>query len=124
MRFLADMGVSPKTVSLLQSLGHDAVPLHDEDQDQLPDSAILQKARDEQRVLLTHDLDFGELIAASKGAMPSAVIFRLRNMHPEQVNHYLHRILSQHQGMLERGAILSVSEGQIRVRTLPIRSNG
>jgi len=124
MRFLTDMGISPKTVSSLQSLGHDAVHLHDEGLDRLPDSAILQKARDEQRVLLTHDLDFGELIAASEANMPSVVIFRLRNMRPKQVNHYLHRVLSQHQGVLERGAVISVSEGQIRVRTLPISTNG
>ena len=40
MRFLADMGISPKTVGYLQSLGYDAVHLHDEDLDRLPDSAI------------------------------------------------------------------------------------
>jgi len=119
MKFLADMGISPKTVRFLQSLGHDAVHLHDEGLDRLPDSVILQKARDEQRVLLTHDLDFGELIAASKERMPSAIIFRLRNMHPTQVNHYLHQVLSRHQSVLAQGAVLSVSEGQIRIRTWP-----
>jgi predicted nuclease of predicted toxin-antitoxin system len=123
MKFLADMGISPKTVDHLQSLGHDAVHLHAEGLDRLPDSDILQKACDERRVLLTHDLDFGELIAASEARTPSVVIFRLRNMRPKQVNHYLHGILSQHQNVLERGAVVSVSEGQIRIRTLPIIAN-
>jgi predicted nuclease of predicted toxin-antitoxin system len=124
MKFLADMGISPKTVRYLQSLGHDAVHLHAEGLDRLPDSSILQKARDEQRVLLTHDLDFGELIAASEASTPSIVIFRLRNMRPTQVNRYLHGVLSQHQSVLEQGAVVSVSEGQIRIRTLPVIANG
>ena len=98
MKFLADMGISPKTISSLQSLGQDAVHLHNEGLDRLPDSAILQKARDEQRVLLTHDLDFGELIAASEASMPSVVIFRLRNMRPKQVNHYLNMSIHLHLG--------------------------
>ncbi len=123
MRFLADMGISPKTVGYLQSLGHDAVHLHAEGLDRLPDSDILMKARDERRVLLTHDLDFGELIAASEASTPGVIIFRLRNMHPEKVNRYLHGVLSQHQSVLEQGAVVSVSEGQVRIRTLPTIPN-
>lgn len=65
MRFLADMGVSPQTVAFLEGLGHNAVHLHAQGLDRMEDSAILDKAREESRILLTHDLDFGELIAAS-----------------------------------------------------------
>jgi predicted nuclease of predicted toxin-antitoxin system len=93
MKFLADMGISPKTVAFLQSLGHDAEHLHHQGLDRLPDSSILEKARREARVLLTHDLDFGELIAASGTLSPSVIIFRLRNMRPERVNRYLQEII-------------------------------
>jgi len=120
MRFLADMGISPRTVTFLQTMGHDAVHLHTQGLDRLDDTAILEKAREEGRVLLTHDLDFGELIAASGASVPSVVVFRLRNMHPEMVNRYVEGILRQHLAALKRGAILSVTEGQIRVRLLPL----
>ena len=123
MKFLADMGISPKTVAFLQALGHSAEHLHHQDLDRLPDSAILDKARSEGRILLTHDLDFGELLAASGTRLPSVIIFRLRNMHPERVNRYLRVIISQHRALLEQGAIISVAEGQIRVRPLPLRPN-
>jgi predicted nuclease of predicted toxin-antitoxin system len=43
MRFLADMGISPRTVVFLQGLGHDATHLHDEGLDRLQDPAILAK---------------------------------------------------------------------------------
>jgi predicted nuclease of predicted toxin-antitoxin system len=120
MRFLADMGISPVTVSFLGGLGHDAMHLHDEGLDVLEDPDIFAKARDEDRVLLTHDLGFGELAAASGARLPSVIVFRLRNMRPDRVNHYLRGIISDHQEVLEQGAILSVTEGQIRVRLLPI----
>ena len=124
MKFLLDMGISPKTANYLLNLGHDAVHLHAEGLDCLPDSEILKRACEEGRVLLTHDLDFGELIAASEAGTPSIIIFRLRNMRPKQVNRYLHAVISQHQSALEQGSVVSVSEGQIRIRTLPVIANG
>jgi predicted nuclease of predicted toxin-antitoxin system len=124
MKFLADMGISPSTVAFLQGLGHDALHLHDQDLGRLQDPAILEKARAESRVLLTHDLDFGELIAASGARLPSIIVFRLRNMRPEQVNRYLHAIITQHEASLVQGAIISVTEGQIRVRLLPLGARG
>lgn len=120
MRFLADMGISPITVAFLREHGHDALHLHEQDLDRLQDSAILEKALEESRVILTHDLDFGELIAASRAKLPSIIIFRLRNMRPERVNGHLHRLVSEYRESLEQGAVISVTEGQIRVRMLPI----
>ena len=120
MKFLADMGISPKTTAFLQALGHDAVHLADQGLERLADHDILQKARQEGRVLLVHDLGFGELVAASRATLPSVITFRLRNMHPDRVNGALQNILAQHGEALERGAILSVSEGQVRVRSLPL----
>jgi len=122
MRFLADMGISPKTVDFLNALQHDATHVHDQELDSAPDSVILKKAREERRILLTHDLDFGELLAASGTVSPSVIIFRLRNMHPDRVNTSLDSIINKHAALLEQGVIVSVDEGQIRVRLLPVGS--
>lgn len=91
MRFLADMGVSPQSVALLQGPGHDADHLHAQGLDRMADSASLDNARQEDRVLLTHDLDSGELMAASGAELSSIVAFRLRNMHPDRANRHLER---------------------------------
>ena len=69
---------------------------------------------------LVHDLGFGELVAAKGTALPSVITFRLRNMHPDQVDAALQLIIPQHWEALEHGAILSVTEGRVRVRSLPI----
>ncbi len=121
MRFLADMGISPVTVAFLQELGHEAWHLCEQGLDRLPDSAVLEKARVEQCVLLTHDLDFGDLLAASGAGLPSIVVFRLSSMRPQSVNRHLRQVIVQCDEALERGAIISVSDRRIRVRPLPLR---
>ena len=120
MKFLADMGISPRSVAHLREQGHDAVHLHELGLDRLPDCDILALARAEERIVLTHDLDFADLIAASGAALPSVVIFRLRNMPARRVNDYLRLLLTQHAETLRLGAVVSVSESQIRVRPQPL----
>ena len=120
MKFLADMGISPRVVDWLQSAGHDAIHVLDCGLDRAPDSAILEQARAEQRVLLTHDLDFGELLAFSQNDQPGVIIFRLRDMRPITVQKYLGEILENHADILEAGSLASVTERRIRIRRLPI----
>lgn len=120
MRFLADMGISPQTVEFLREAGYDALHLHEQGLHRLADPAILAKSQQEQRVLLTHDLDFGELVAASGAKLPSVITFRLRNMQPDNVNRHLQAVISDHHEILEQGAAITVTEGRIRVRALPI----
>src|SRR3989337_3331710 len=95
MKFLADMGISPRVVEELRQKGHDAVHLAEQGLHRMVDGDILQKARQENRVLLTHDLDFGELLAASGGALPSVIIFRLKDMRAPNVNSHPFCILSK-----------------------------
>lgn len=124
MKFLADMGISPRTVEFLRDLGHDAVHLHELGLERLADSQVLRKARDENRILLTHDLDFAELVAYSETGLPSVVVFRLKSMRPDNVNRYMEHIVLQHGQALKDGVIVSVTEGQARIRTLPFDRSG
>jgi len=120
MKFLLDMGLARSTANFLRNQGHDAVHLRDQGLQRLDDRDIIDKARTEGRVILTHDLDFGRLIALSRGRFPSVITFRLSNMQPAQVNHYLAQVLNRFAEQLESGALVSVNEQAIRVRLLPI----
>ncbi len=120
MRFLADMGISPASVNFLRALGHDAVHLHELGLDRLPDPEILAKAQQEGRVVLTSDLDFGNLLAASGERLPSVIIFRLQDMRPANVNRHVREAIEKHSDALAGGAVFSVAEGRIRIRLLPI----
>lgn len=120
MKFLLDMGLAPATAAFLRRLGHEAVHLHDEGLDELADPQILERARREGFILLTHDLDFPELVAASQAVLPSLVVFRLRSMRPENVESHLLKVLEQSRDALQRGAVISVTEGMLRIRFLPL----
>jgi len=123
MKFLADMGVSLKTVSYLRLAGHDAVHLRDEGLQRLDDDLILQKAEQEQRVLLTMDLDFGYLMSLTGAMSPSVVLFRLGDESVEVVNDRLDEVIELCETDLIHGAVVSVNEESIRVRRLPIAGN-
>src|SRR5437870_6775413 len=73
------MGVSVSTVRSLREAGHDSVHLRDQGLLKMEDAHILDKARSEGRIVLTFDLDFGDLLAASGEKLPSVLVFRLRN---------------------------------------------
>jgi predicted nuclease of predicted toxin-antitoxin system len=120
MRFLLDMGLARSTARHLRQQGHDAVHLRDQGLQRLSDEEIIAKAQSERRVILTHDLDFGRIIALSLSNFPSAITFRLSSMRPEHVNHYLDTVLDRFADQLERGALISVTERAIRVRPLPV----
>ncbi len=66
MKFLADMGISQKTVEWLRNQGHDLVHLREQGLQRLADEDILMKAKTEERIILTMDLDFTNLLAWNK----------------------------------------------------------
>jgi len=121
VRFLADMGVSLTTVEALRSAHHDAVHLRDEGLIRLRDPEIVAKAVAEGRVVLTFDLDFGDILAAAHRGAPSVVVFRLRNQTPTAVNPRLFRVIEACAPELASGAIVIVEDDGFRVRRLPIR---
>ncbi len=120
LKFLADIGISPKAVAFLRSEGDDATHLIEEQLQRLSDGEIIAKAKREGRVILTHDLDFGDLMAASGDSLPSVVIFRLSDMRPTNVTLHLRLVLAHYENLLRSGAILSITQGRVRVRRLPV----
>jgi predicted nuclease of predicted toxin-antitoxin system len=120
MKFLADMGISQSTIIWLRRMGHNAIHLRDEGLQKISDAEVIRKAREEDRIILTCDLDFGDLMASSGGMCPSIIIFRLENEAPENVNRRLAQVLKESSDALQRGTVISVEETRHRVRLLPI----
>lgn len=120
MKFLADMGISPRTVNWLRSQGYDAIHLVEQGLEKITDEAILSKAQKEQRIVLTVDLDFGFLLAITKASLPSVILFRLGNESREFIEERLTNVLEKCQDELSNGAIISVGDEYYRVRSLPI----
>jgi predicted nuclease of predicted toxin-antitoxin system len=120
MRFLADMGVAIRVVEWLRDEGYDARHLREEELQRLPDDQIFRKAVAENRVVLTFDLDFGEIVASSGRQKVSVVLFRLQNTRTPHVIERLKVVLQEAGPALEQGAVVVVEESRFRIRRLPI----
>lgn len=116
------MGLGMRVVEWLQSQRHDVTHLRVEGLQRLSDVEIFNKAISENRVILTFDLDFGEIVALSKGQKISVVIFRLHNTRTIHIIDRLSAILPALTEALEKGAVVVVEESRHRVRYLPIGS--
>jgi predicted nuclease of predicted toxin-antitoxin system len=120
MRFLADMGVARSSAEELRHREHDVLHLSEEGLHRLPDEQILSLAQRERRVILTFDLDFGDLLAAGAFSLPSVIIFRLQDQTPASVIPKLLHLLSEKAQEIEEGAIVIVEDRRYRLRRLPI----
>ena len=120
MRFLADVGVSPRIVEWLRAAGHDAIHLQEQHLERLADPEIFRKAIEERRTLLTFDLDFTEIVALSQGGEASVVLFRLKNTRPAFVLSRLAAVLAESGHLLGAGVIITIEDSRHRIRRLPI----
>jgi predicted nuclease of predicted toxin-antitoxin system len=118
MKFLADMGISPVTVAWLNRHGHDAKHLFEERLHRLTDREIFEKAQNENRIVLTTDLDFGEIALSTSSSKLSIIIFRQQDRTPSSINKHLGNVITTAKAELERGAIIIVQEGRFRIRYL------
>jgi len=123
MKFLLDMGIAQRTARFLSGQGHGAIHLREEGLQRMSDEDIILKARAENRIVLTHDLDFGRIMALSKQQLPSVITFRLKDMRATNVNHFLAIAIERYEKSLTTGTLISVNEDAIRVRNLPIKKS-
>jgi predicted nuclease of predicted toxin-antitoxin system len=86
MRLLADLHISPSTVSFLSSLGHDILRVTTALPPTADDAAIIAYAAQENRTIITQDLDFSAIIALTQSKAPSLISLRLSSSRFEYVN--------------------------------------
>ena len=76
MRLVIDECTGPSVARWLRDLGHDVVSVYDE-APQLPDVDILGFAVRENRIVITNDKDFGELVFRDQRPHRGVVLLRL-----------------------------------------------
>jgi predicted nuclease of predicted toxin-antitoxin system len=120
MRFLGDMCVDVRIMDWLRENRHDATHLRDQGLHKIPNGEIFDKAIRENRIVITFDLDFGEIAALTEGRKASVILFRLKNTRTAYVIERLSSAIEAFADALERGAIVIVEDTRYRVRYFPI----
>jgi len=69
--------------------------------------------------IVTHDLDFGAILAATRAAGPSVIQIRAQDLAPGTLRPLLLNVLRQYSQRLMSGALLTLDAQGARVRILP-----
>jgi len=84
------------------------------------DTTILEFARGQGRTVVTLDADFHAQLALSGAQGPSVIRIRIEGLKAEALARLIIRVTEQCRVDLKRGALVSVTEGGIRLRHLPL----
>ena len=122
MKLLVDMNLSPRWIALLTRSGFEAVHWSTVGEHNARDKEIMAWATSNTYVVLTHDLDFSAILAATQGVGPSVVQIRTEDISPDVIGVRVVKALHQMKSELEAGALLSIDTKTTRLRLLPLIS--
>ena len=121
MKLLVDMNLSPRWVKVMTDAGIEAAHWSTLGAKNAPDPEIMTYAGVHDYVVLTHDLDFGAILAATHGEKPSVVQIRADDVSPHVIGKQVIAALRQMATELEEGALLTIDSNRTRLRVLPLR---
>lgn len=121
MKFLVDNALPPRFAALLIEAGHDTVHVREYGMQGANDEAILSRAQQEGRIIVSADTDFGTLLARMEANSPSFILFREPDLlSAEDYANVLVPTLPALSPELIRGCVAVFRAGRLRVRRLPI----
>jgi predicted nuclease of predicted toxin-antitoxin system len=114
MKFLIDASSDARLVTHLRSLGHEVTRVGTDYPATLPDHEVLSTAHREQRILITDDRDFGELVFRLRQPHAGVIYLRLATTRITVRLARLDAVLRQYGEQLDQ--FLVVTEEDIRAR--------
>lgn len=121
MKFILDMNLSPAWIDVLEKAGHEACHWSQKGDPKATDREIMAWAHANRFVVLTHDLDFGAILAATNANAPSVVQVRSQNPVPAEMGKLVLHVIEKYQPELTEGALVTVHVNRARVTILPLR---
>ena len=121
MKLLVDTNLSPRWIGFLGEAGLDAVHWSAVGRVDAPDAEIMAHAAAYDRVVLTHDLDFGAILAAMGGTRRSVIQIRADDVSSDAIGAQVVAAIRQLEAELDAGALVTVEPTRARMRVLPLR---
>ena len=123
MKLRLDQGLPRTAAAMLHEGGLDAIHTGECGMARASDAEILDRADKEDGVVVTLDADFHALLALSEAAHPSVIRARIEGLRAAAMRDLLLLLLRDFGDDLEKGCVLSVTQTNVRMRALPIRSS-
>lgn len=114
LKFVLDVGVGNKVGQYLESQGYD-VKLISTINPSMPDSEILSIAENENRMVVTMDKDFGELVYHSGKAHAGVLLLRLEDATGDEKVEAMKFIIENFKDLLENRFCV-FKNGRLRIR--------
>jgi predicted nuclease of predicted toxin-antitoxin system len=114
MKFLLDESADYPLAEVLAKAGHDVTTIVSDYPRALKDQDVLTLAHNEERVLITNDTDFGELIFRQHLPHAGVILFRLGREDVATKAVWLKHVIENHQDQLSD--FIVVTERGVRVR--------
>lgn len=118
MKLLLDQGLPRSAALLLREGGIDTLHVGEIGLAAATDNEILQRGRQEGRVIVTLDADFHALLAFSKALSPSVIRIRIEGLTGPMAANVIREAVLRSKEDLESGALVTVQPGRIRIRRL------
>jgi len=122
MKILLDQGLPLSTAERLRKIDYDAVHTGEVNLSTALDSEIIEFAVREKRIIVTLDSDFHAWIALESATAPTVIRIREEGLKAEAMSNLIHKVILQCNEELSRGALVSATTRQIRIRNLPIKT--
>lgn len=120
IKVLLDQGLPRTAASLLRGIGWNVQHVSERGMSHAEDAAILEVARQEQRIVVTLDADFHALLAVSGAKRPSVLRIRMEGLKADRLASLIEQAFSVAGNDLTQGAMVTVLDGRIRIKRLPI----
>ncbi|WP_022853068.1 DUF5615 family PIN-like protein [Thermodesulfatator atlanticus] len=121
MKILIDMNLSPKLTSLLENAGFNAIHWSKVGKPNATDKEIFFWAKTNGYIILTHDLDFGSILASTNADFPSVIQIRTLDIRPQKIFPKILLVLNKYDKYLKSGALIVLEEHSARIKILPLK---
>jgi predicted nuclease of predicted toxin-antitoxin system len=120
MKLLLDQGLPLSAAALLRDIGIDTIHVGEIGMSEAEDAQILQRAREEERVVATLDADFHTLLVLDEATSPSVIRIRIERLRAQALTDLLLMVIAECEEELGRGSAVTVEPSRIRIRRLPL----
>jgi predicted nuclease of predicted toxin-antitoxin system len=115
VKFLTDENVAASVVRLLRNQGHDVKAVQHAGLTGAEDNFLIRLAIEEERIIITHDKDFGAILQYPLKEHGGVVLLRLRRPTPQNAAKAIESVLAQVPEEKMRGRVVVVEDARIRI---------